>query len=87
VVLAGNFAGAATGRDSRRPVGEWSRLGVRAVGGRPLASPDTMAALLIPDGPAGDAFLVYTNFGAIRRYNPSDYYALVVGLLGDTVTA
>jgi membrane-bound lytic murein transglycosylase B len=87
VVLAGNFAGTATGRDSRRPVGEWSRLGVRALGGRPLAPPDTMAALLIPDGPAGDAFLVYTNFSAIRRYNPSDYYALVVGLLGDTVTA
>jgi membrane-bound lytic murein transglycosylase B len=30
---------------------------------------------------------VYANFGAIRRYNPSDYYALVVGLLGDTVVA
>ena len=27
------------------------------------------------------------NFAAIRRYNPSDYYALVVGLLGDTVVA
>ena len=27
------------------------------------------------------------NFGAIRRYNPSDYYALVVGLLGDTLVA
>ena len=27
------------------------------------------------------------NFAAIRRYNPSDYYALVVGLLGDIVVA
>jgi membrane-bound lytic murein transglycosylase B len=87
VVLAGNFAGAATGRDNRRPVGEWARLGVRPANGRPLARPDTPAAVVQPDGPAGDAFLVYANFGAIRRYNPSDYYALVVGLLGDTVTA
>jgi membrane-bound lytic murein transglycosylase B len=86
VVLAGNFAGVATGRDNRRPVGEWARLGVRP-SGRPLARPDTPAAVVQPDGPAGDAFLVYANFGAIRRYNPSDYYALVVGLLGDTVTA
>ena len=86
VVLAGNFAGAATGRDNRRPVGEWARMGVRAANGRPLARPDTSAALLLPDGQAGDAFLVYGNFGAIRRYNPSDYYALVVGLLGDTIT-
>jgi membrane-bound lytic murein transglycosylase B len=85
VVLAGNFAGTPSGRDARRPVGEWARMGVRAANGRPLASGE--AALLLPDGPAGDAFLVYANFGAIRRYNPSDYYALVVGLLGDTITA
>lgn len=87
VILAGNFAGTATGRDTRKPVGEWVRLGVRTADGRPLARADTLAAVLLPDGPAGDAFLVYANFTAIRRYNPSDYYALVVGLLGDTVVA
>ena len=27
--------------------------------------------------------MVYANFNAIRRYNPSDFYALAVGLLGD----
>jgi membrane-bound lytic murein transglycosylase B len=87
VILAGNFSGTATGRDTRKPVGEWARLGVRTADGRPLARADTLAAVLLPDGPAGDAFLVYANFAAIRRYNPSDYYALVVGLLGDTVVA
>jgi membrane-bound lytic murein transglycosylase B len=86
VVLAGNFAGAPSGRDIRRPVGEWARMGVRTAGGRPLTRTDMPSALLMPDGPAGDAFLVYANFGAIRRYNPSDYYALVVGLLGDRIT-
>ncbi|WBO60091.1 lytic murein transglycosylase [Acidocella sp. MX-AZ03] len=40
------------------------------------------AALLLPDGAGGQAFLVYENFKAIRRYNPSDFYALAVGALG-----
>ena len=75
------------GRDNRRPVGEWVRRGVRAAGGRPLARADTLGAVLLPDGAGGDAFLVYANFAAIRRYNPSDFYALVVGLLGDAVVA
>ena len=87
VILAGNLGSAATGRDNRRPVGEWARLGVRAADGRALARADTPAAVLVPDGLGGDAFLVYANFTAIRRYNPSDYYALVVGLLGDTLVA
>ena len=60
---------------------------MRAADGRPLARADTLGALLLPDGPGGDAFLVYANFAAIRRYNPSDFYALAVGLLGDAVVA
>lgn len=76
---------AAAGRDDRRAVGEWMRLGVAAADRRPLARPEVQAALLQPDGPGGDAFLVYGNFSAIRRYNPSDFYALAVGLLGDAV--
>ena len=51
--------------------------------GRPLARPDVPAAVVLPDGAGGEAFLVYANFAAIRRYNPSDFYALAVGLLGD----
>jgi membrane-bound lytic murein transglycosylase B len=86
VAVPPGFDGTATGRDIRRPVGDWARLGVRATGARPLARADMPGAVLMPDGPGGDAFLVYANFAAIRRYNPSDYYALVVGLLGDTIT-
>jgi membrane-bound lytic murein transglycosylase B len=42
---------------------------------------------VIPDGVGGEAFIVHANFTAIRRYNPSDFYALAVGLLGDRLGA
>jgi membrane-bound lytic murein transglycosylase B len=87
VVLPPNFAGGATGRDDRRTVAEWMRLGVRPGSNQSLPGPGAQGALLQPDGPGGEAFLVYGNFAAIRRYNPSDYYALAVGLLGDSVVA
>ena len=87
VTLPSNFNTSSAGRDDRRPVGEWARQGVRSLDGRPLARADVQAAVILPGGAGGDAFLVYANFTAIRRYNPSDYYALVVGLLGDAIIA
>jgi membrane-bound lytic murein transglycosylase B len=78
---------AAAGREGRRSADEWARLGILAINGRPLRGTNGLAALLLPDGPAGDAFLTFANFSAIRRYNPSDYYALAVGLLGDAIVA
>jgi membrane-bound lytic murein transglycosylase B len=85
VTLPAGYERVATGRDERRPLAEWRRLGVRPADGRPLPRGDASAAVVQPDGPGGEAFLVYANFAAIRRYNPSDYYALVVGLLGDAI--
>ncbi|MEJ0020662.1 MAG: lytic murein transglycosylase [Acetobacteraceae bacterium] len=87
VTLPSSLDRTGMGRDNRKPAGEWERLGVRTANGRPLARPDAQAAVVLPDGPGGEAFLVYANFTAIRRYNPSDYYALTVGLLGDSLVA
>jgi len=76
----------APGRDVKRPVSEWARAGVRPVSGGWAARADAPAALLAPDGAGGETFLVFGNFAAIRRYNPSDFYAIAVGLIGDQVT-
>ena len=78
---------AAGASEGRRSVDEWARLGIRAIDGGPLRRINGLAAVLLPDGPAGEAFLTFANFGAIRRYNPSDFYALAVGLLGDAIVA
>ncbi len=75
------------GRDVKRPLGEWGRQNVVPASGRWAAGNDTPAALLTPDGAGGEAFLVFNNFTAIRHYNPSDYYAIAVGLIGDWVMA
>ena len=71
------------GRDRPRRLGEWEALGVRRIDGARFSRADVAGSLLQPDGPGTDAFLVYGNFDVIRRYNPSDFYALGVGLLGN----
>jgi membrane-bound lytic murein transglycosylase B len=82
------FDPAMTGRAHRLSVGEWTRLGVRPAGGAMPATPDVMAAVILPSGMSGPAYLAFhPNFQAIRRYNPSDFYCISVGLLGDAVTA
>jgi hypothetical protein len=44
------------------------------------------AAILLPAGARGPAFLVGPNFRAILRYNNSTSYALAVGLLAQRLT-
>jgi membrane-bound lytic murein transglycosylase B len=87
VVLPAGFDSTVSGHDAKRPLDAWARAGLRPADGRWRATADTATALLLPDGPGGEAFAAYPNFTAIRRYNPSDFYALAVGLLGDAVTA
>ena len=85
VILPSGFDTSAAGRETRRPVSAWAAQRVVPADGRWRATADTSGSVLLPDGPGGDAFMVYPNFAAIRRYNPSDFYALAVGLLGDAV--
>lgn len=74
-----------SGRDVKRPVAEWARQGVTPVSGRWAAPGEALSAVISPDGGGGETFMVYNNFAAIRRYNPSDFYAIAVGLIGDSV--
>jgi membrane-bound lytic murein transglycosylase B len=73
------------GRDAKRPLSVWVQAGVRPVGGRWAATSETPTGLVAPDGSGGEVFAVFGNFAAIRRYNPSDFYAIAVGLIGDQV--
>jgi len=85
VRVPADFDASLTGRENRRSLGEWMRLGVAPGRGGRFPRPDAPAALVMPDGAGGEAFVTFANFAVIRRYNPSDFYALAVGLLGDAV--
>ncbi len=82
--LPPGFNAALGGRDNRKPLAEWQAMGVQPLGALPA---DTVAAVLQPGGADGEAYLAcHPNFLAIRRYNPSDFYCISVGLIGDRVT-
>jgi lytic murein transglycosylase len=59
---------------------EWRRRGIAN-----SLPADTLASLLEPDGPGRTAYLLTTNYRTILDYNCSNFYALTVGLLADSV--
>ena len=63
----------------------WAAAGVRAANGDPLPTANPNARLVMPSGAGGPAFLVYSNFDSILDWNRSNYYALAIGHLSDTL--
>ena len=62
---------------------EWRALGVTPIG-RGLPESE-MATLIEPDGPYATAYLLTTNYRSILDYNCSNFYAISVGVLADTI--
>ncbi len=81
--LMGKGAKALSESKTRLKLIEWSKAGVLKVDGKPLPSRELEARLVIPAGPEGSAFLVYSNFDSILDWNRSNYYALAIGHLSD----
>lgn len=79
------------GVENRWPLRRWmTEFGVQRVPRRDLdrpgfPNPDNLAYLVMPAGARGPAFLATANFDVLRRYNPSELYALFVGHLGDRI--
>ena len=71
--------------DAVRQAGaQWAAEGVQGVDGAPL--PDIGdAAILLPAGARGPAFLVGPNFRVILKYNNATSYALAVSLLAQRI--
>ena len=68
-------------RHSRWQTGrEWAQRGIPNT-----LPPDAQATLMEPDGPNATAYLLTNNFRVILDYNCSNFYALTVGLLSDSI--
>jgi membrane-bound lytic murein transglycosylase B len=85
VLLPSNFDLSRTGLDIIRSTEQWTRMGVRSIDARPLASGGSQASLVLPGGNDGPALLVYANFRTIMRWNKSTYFAAAVGYLADSM--
>ena len=85
VRLPANFDYALADPGVKKSVAEWQALGVRPANQDSFAGnmADQRAALLLPAGHKGPAFLLQHNFSTIMRYNNSSSYALAIGLLSD----
>ena len=85
VMLPAGLEAPADSHGARRPVAEWSALGVRRVDGTALPPVASDAALIAPGGADGPVFLVYDNFRALLKWNNSSYFAIAVGFLADDI--
>ncbi|PHR64279.1 lytic murein transglycosylase [Alcanivorax sp.] len=85
VTLPDNFDFQLTGFAHQRSLSDWAKLGVRMPDGQPLPQADMEAALVVPSGHNGPAFLAYQNFRVIMGWNRSESYAIAVGRLADRI--
>ena len=91
VQLPANYTGP-SGRRTKQSLDRWASLGIRPVepaqtgtpaGARHLSPANNQAALILPAGVNGPAFLVFRNFDAIYSYNAAESYALSIAHLAD----
>lgn len=86
VKLPPDFDYSLAGSNHKRTLSDWAAKGIVPVSGPALLPTDQKAALLVPAGHQGPAFLVSHNFHVIMRWNRSEYYALSVGHLADRIS-
>ncbi len=85
VTLPKDFPYAEADPDDSRPVSHWRALGVKTALGAELAAGPENAALFLPAGASGPAFLIFHNFKMILRYNNATSYALAVAYLAQRI--
>jgi membrane-bound lytic murein transglycosylase B len=87
VTLPSSFDYALADATTRKSLADWQRMGLTLPNGTPLPTTvlQQQAALLLPAGYKGPAFLVMDNFRAILKYNNSSSYALAIGLLAGRI--
>lgn len=85
VTLPWNFDFNNSGRKKLKSIKEWKKLGIKALKGQKLPKDNVKAAIIVPEGKKGNAYLVLDNFNKIMIWNRSENYALAIGILADYI--
>lgn len=75
------------GLEVKKSLDEWQALGVRRSNGDDLPTRQLSASLILPGGPDGPAFLTYSNYRVLLKWNRSHYFATTVGQFADLLVA
>jgi lytic murein transglycosylase len=73
-----------SGRKTKQSMSFWASRGLTRIDGRSLGEGD--AALLLPAGREGPAFLVTRNFDVVYSYNAAESYTLAACVLADRLS-
>ena len=88
VTLPANFDYDLADRAQKRTIAEWESLGVVDAHLGSMVNrydPNATASVIVPAGANGPAFMIFTNFRAILKYNNSTSYALGIGMLSEEI--
>lgn len=83
VRIPAGFDTSLAGRKNKRTLADWKARGITRIDDAPIPASDTRAALLLPAGKDGPAWLVQRNYDAVFSYNAAESYALAIVLLAD----
>ena len=85
VRLPPNFPYELADGDTAKSISEWMNLGVRSLDGTALPANAERGIIYIPAGRRGPAFMTFSNFQVVLKYNNAVSYALAVCVLGDLI--
>jgi membrane-bound lytic murein transglycosylase B len=78
VSLPAGFDYALADVQNAQDIETWRKLGVKQADGRDLPDSAGPAAIYLPAGAHGPAFMVFDNFKVVLKYNNADSYALAI---------
>ena len=86
VSLPANFDKSLVDSKITKTMREWEALGVTRRDGGPLPSRNLTSQLVVPgDGELAPAYLAYSNYEVILKWNRSSYFATAVGTLAEAI--
>jgi membrane-bound lytic murein transglycosylase B len=86
VSLPWNFDFSQSDLSKKQTIAYWNKIGVRNAKGKKIKlSKKLKAAIIVPEGRKGAAYLVLNNFYKIKSWNNSENYALAIGILSDYI--